>query len=172
MLIAEFVYNSSININTQKTLFYVNYKYTPTAYREPREVKDAPMANKLVRDLRKLYDKLRTDLKLVRTHITLYSNKTKIERPTLKKGDSVYLIRKNIKTKRPNSKLDFKKIRPFKIFKKLSDINYHLLLPKTIRIHPIFYIALLKPVFKRAESIDLVETNDEKEYKVERIIDY
>ena len=46
----------------------------------------------------------------------------------LERGDKVYLLRRNIKIKRSNKKLDFKKLGVFKIIKKLLDINYELLL--------------------------------------------
>ena len=46
--------------------------------------------------------------------------------PSLRKGDKVYLLRKNIKIKRLNNKLDFKKLRPFKILEEIRDINFKL----------------------------------------------
>jgi hypothetical protein len=64
--------------------------------------------------------------------------------PTLKKGDKVYLLRKNVATKRPSDKLDHKKLRPFEITEVKGPVNYRLKLPKTIKIHPTFYISLLK----------------------------
>jgi hypothetical protein len=65
--------------------------------------------------------------------------------PTLKEGDKVYLLRKNIATKRPSDKLDHKKLGLFKIAKIKSLVNYRLKLPKIIKIHPVFYMSLLKP---------------------------
>jgi hypothetical protein len=65
--------------------------------------------------------------------------------PTLKEGDKVYLLRKNIATKRPNNKLDHKKLGLFKIAKIKSLVNYRLKLLKTIKIHLVFYMSLLKP---------------------------
>ena len=58
-----------------------------------------------------------------------YTNQKRIKGPIFKKEDKVYLLRQNIKTKRPSNKLNHKKIGPFKISKKLLDINYKLLLP-------------------------------------------
>ena len=46
--------------------------------------------------------------------------------PLLKKGDKVYLLRKNIKTKRLSNKLDFKKLKPFEIIKEIKGINFKL----------------------------------------------
>jgi hypothetical protein len=62
----------------------------------------------------------------------------------LKKGDKVYLLRKNIATKQLSDKLDHKKLRLFKIAKIKSLVNYYLKLPKTIKIHPVFYVSLLE----------------------------
>ncbi|KAK1251998.1 hypothetical protein MKX08_003185 [Trichoderma sp. CBMAI-0020] len=52
----------------------------------------------------------------------------------------VYLLRHsrnkklpNIRTNKPSNKLNFKKLRPFKILKKISKVNYKLNLPKNIR---------------------------------------
>jgi hypothetical protein len=66
--------------------------------------------------------------------------------PKLKEGDKVYLFRKNIKIKRPNNKLDYKKLGLFKINKRVGSMNYKLKLSKTIKIYPVFYILLLEPV--------------------------
>ena len=46
--------------------------------------------------------------------------------PLLKEGDKVYLLYKNIKTKRLSNKLDFKKLGPFRILKKIRIVNYKL----------------------------------------------
>jgi hypothetical protein len=63
----------------------------------------------------------------------------------LKEGDKVYLLRKNIVTKRPSDKLDHKKLGLFKIAEIKSLVNYRLKLPKTIKIYPVFYMSLLEP---------------------------
>jgi hypothetical protein len=75
----------------------------------------------------------------------MYYNQKHSVGPTLKEGDKVYLLRKNIATKRPSDKLDHKKLGLFKIAKIKSLVNYRLKLPKTIKIHPVFYVSLLKP---------------------------
>jgi hypothetical protein len=45
--------------------------------------------------------------------MTTYTNRKRLKRPTLEKGDKVYLLYKNIKTRQLNNKLDYKKIRLF-----------------------------------------------------------
>ncbi len=51
---------------------------------------------------------------------------------SFEEGGKTYLFYKNITTKQPNNKLDFKKFGPFTITYKISKYNYKLLLPKTI----------------------------------------
>jgi hypothetical protein len=75
----------------------------------------------------------------------MYYNQKHSVGPTLKEGDKVYLLQKNIATKRLSNKLDHKKLGLFKIVKIKSLVNYCLKLPKTIKIHPVFYVSLLKP---------------------------
>jgi hypothetical protein len=74
----------------------------------------------------------------------MYYNQKHSVGPTLKKGDKVYLLQKNIATKQLSDKLDHKKLGPFKITKIKSLVNYCLKLLKTIKIHPVFYVSLLK----------------------------
>ena len=60
--------------------------------------------------------------------MTIYANKKRLKGLILEEEDKVYLLYKNIKTKQLSDKLNYKKIRLFKIEKKLLDINFRLLL--------------------------------------------
>ena len=80
-----------------------------------------------------------------------YVNRKRIEGPNLLEGDPVYLLRKNIKTIRLSLKLDYTKLRLFKIKEKKGLVTFILDLPKDIRIHLTFYISLLKPALKNAK---------------------
>ena len=53
-----------------------------------------------------------------------YTNKKRTKGLALKEGGRVYLIRKNIKIKRLNDKLDFIKLGLFAIKKKLREVTY------------------------------------------------
>ena len=76
--------------------------------------------------------------------MTLYANKSRLEKPYFKRGNLVYLLRRNIKTIRPSDKLDSKKIDLFKIKRNIRDISFEFKLFPIIRIYLIFYLSLLK----------------------------
>jgi hypothetical protein len=87
-------------------------------------------------------------------------NKKRSKGLDLKEGEMVYLLRKNIKIKRPSDKLDHTKLGPFKINKKLGPVTFRLEMPESIRIHLIFYISLLEPTLEGARP-RLIEINEE-----------
>jgi hypothetical protein len=62
-----------------------------------------------------LYAMLKEELEFVRYRIKEYYDKSWLEGPRLIRGDKVYLISRNLRIKRLSKKLDFKKLRPFKI---------------------------------------------------------
>jgi hypothetical protein len=77
--------------------------------------------------------------------MTLYVNKSRLEKSHFREGDLIYLLRRNIKIIRPSDKLDSKKIDLFKIKRNIRDISFELKLLPVIKIYSIFHILLLKP---------------------------
>ena len=76
--------------------------------------------------MKELHDHLKTELEFIAQRMARFANRYRIEGLNLSEGDLVYLARKNIKTKRPSDKLDFKKLGPFKIEKKMGLVIYWL----------------------------------------------
>jgi hypothetical protein len=74
--------------------------------------------------LLELYKRLKWDIKHLNKTAKRYYDKKRIAGPILKRGDKIYLLRKNIKIKRPSSKFDFTKLRLFKIEEKKESLNY------------------------------------------------
>ena len=58
---------------------------------------------------------LKEDLEFISQRIAKHVNKKRFKRPDLRKGGMVYLLRKNIKIKRPSNKLDYTKLGPFRV---------------------------------------------------------
>jgi hypothetical protein len=93
----------------------------------------------------------------------------------LKEKNKIYLIRRNIQTKQPNTKLDHKKLGLFKIKRIIKLVNYKLVLPKTINIYLVFYISLLELVLLGVLLVLVTEielVNPSIKYKIEEILDH
>ena len=165
---AQWAYNSATIEATSKTPFEANYGYNPTMRMAPTTV-NVEQSAKTAQKLHDLHGELQKELTFLNNRMKHYADKKRLKGPALKEGDKVYVARRNIKTKRPSDKLDWKKIGPFKIDKKLSDYNYRLQLPKNTRLHPVFHVSLLEPASKDIKLATNVEVEGEPEYEVEAI---
>ncbi len=107
--------------------------------------------------------------------MTLYANKKKDRKSTLKKRNKVYLLRRNIKTKRSSNKLNHMKLESFEILKEKRSINYELNLSAFMRIPLIFHIFLLKFADSntsiQTESSEIDSESQNVKYEVENILD-
>jgi transposase InsO family protein len=173
--LAQFAYNSAVTETTKVSPFYANYGYDPEAYQTPLQTSAlAQDAMIQVDNLKSLHEELATDIRFLSQRSASYYNAGRSMGPTLKKGDKVYLLRKNVKTKRPSDKLDHKKLGPFEIEEVRGPVNYRLKLPKTMEIHPVFHVSLLEPAPLGAPPAPITEVqpiNPNAVYDVEEILD-
>jgi hypothetical protein len=128
-----------------------------------------------VLDLKAFREELAADLVFFTKRAASYYDGYRNIKPTLKKGDKIYLIQRNIQTKQPSTKLDHKKLRLFKIKRVIGLVNYKLVLPRTINIHPVFHISLLELVLPGVLLAPITEielVNPNTKYKIKEILDY
>ena len=91
-------------------------------------------------------------------------------------GDQVWLSTKGITMpwdkERKSKKLTARFYGPFEVIRQTSEVTYELDLPKASNIHPIFHVALLKPVtsLKDLRAPALPEGEDGDEYEIESIL--
>jgi hypothetical protein len=125
--------------------------------------------------LKLFYKELVVDLVFFTKRIVSYYNRYCNIEPILKERDKVYLIRRNIQIKQPNTKLDHKKLGLFKIKRIVGLVNYELVLPKTINIYPVFHISFLKLVLLGVLLVPIIEielVNSNIKYEVKEILDH
>ena len=127
--------------------FKTNYGYKPKTSLTPQQAKKtSETAKEKIEKLIQLHRNLYKLIKLVQEYIKRYYNQKVSKGLDLKEGDKVYLLTKNFKSKRFNKKLNYIKIRPFKIISKVMEVLYRLNLLLKIKIHLVYYIAILKLV--------------------------
>ena len=121
--------------------------------------------------MQKIHKEVAKRIKEKNKKTAIYSNKKRKNRPQLKEGDKVYLLTKNIKSKRPSRKLDYIKVRPFLVKRQKGPVNYKLDLPKDTNIHLVFYILLLELVDTQTPLQETFYFEEEEEYEVDKILE-
>ena len=93
-------------------------------------------------------------------------------------GEEVWLDSTNLNTSRPMKKLAEKRLGPFKILEKVGHTSYHLNLPISWKIHPVFHSDLLsrfhKPVYdvQKGQLAPLpVVIDQQEEFEVSKVLD-
>ena len=61
-----------------------------------------------------------------------------------KPDDNIWLNAKDMMTKLPSKKLDYKHLVPFRIIRKVSELAYELKLPASLKIHPVISASWLE----------------------------
>ena len=128
------------------SLFFANYEFKLKIHKKPRKfVKIIQKITIQIEQLQLLHKKLQKNIQFLVKRSALYVNKKKNRNSTFKERNKVYLLKRNIKTKKLSNKLNHIKLRSFRILKVKKSVNFKLNLLTSMRIHSIFYIFLLKP---------------------------
>ncbi|QRV96463.1 Retrotransposable element Tf2 protein [Ceratobasidium sp. AG-Ba] len=141
--LAEFAYNNGTNASTGKTPFFANYGFHPRFAVGDKEGQGLLIADDHAEWLQKGYDELKAALTVSQERMKEYYDRKHRAPENIKVGDSVWLDNRNIQSQRPARKLSAKRIGPFKVVAKVGKHAFKLELPHTLRIHPVFPVALL-----------------------------
>jgi hypothetical protein len=111
--IADFCYNNTQSETTKVTPFFANCGYHPRFTPNPGGIgARCPEVSRYISTLNNLHTDLRVEINYAQTSQVEQANKVRHANPILRPGDRVWLWRKDVKTTRPSSKLDYKLIGP------------------------------------------------------------
>src|SRR5436190_17020131 len=88
--------------------------------------------------LKILHKQIHKNIEFANIRIARSTNKKRVKEHSYKKGDKVYLLQQNIKTKRLSNKLDFKRLGLFKIKKVIGKLDYKLELLRGLWLYLVF----------------------------------
>jgi hypothetical protein len=145
--IAELVLNSSIFASLGYSPFFLQHAFHPRTNIFHRGSM-VPAAERWLESLVAVQETLIDNVRAAKEYQKHYFDKGVQEGPTYEKGDWVWLLRRNIATTRPSTKLYFKRLGPFRVDLPMANNAYRLILPKDLsRLHPVFHASLLLPFF-------------------------
>lgn len=142
---AEFSYNNTPSASTGFSPFFATQGHHPR-FNSLVASSGIPTADAFVSHLQEIQEQLVDNLKLAKESQSRFYNKNRRVDVSYAPGDLVWLSRRNIKTRRACSKLDVRRIGPFKIKRMIGKNAAELILPAHLsRLHPVFNVSLLMP---------------------------
>jgi hypothetical protein len=143
--LAEFSYNNQIRAATRCTPFKLDSGQHPHLGVEPHRETQVEAANEFAACMTTAQEEARAALECAAQDMACYYDQHRSPAPTYSVGDRVWLNSRNIVTDRPTAKLADKWLGPYPITSVISYSTVRLQLPKSIRIHPVFNVAVLHP---------------------------
>lgn len=179
--LAEFASNLHFSESTGVSPFYANYGFNPRVGFEPIQPPNAKPATRdaelFAQKMKDITDFLRTELISAQGRYEEQANRSRRPARRFHEGQLVWLDARNIRTLRPQKKLDWKNLGPFPIKQVVSPYAYKLDLPASMRIHPVFNVSLLRPAAndpvpgQRQPAPPPVEVEGFEEWEVQEVVD-
>jgi hypothetical protein len=171
---AQMAYNNKLSESTGQTPFYANHGRHPNLFTRTLPSIKAEAAIATAEELKKTHEFLRISLEKAQRQSISHVNKKRKTMPQLKRGDKVYLLTKNLRSKRPSKGLDNVKVGPFLILNQKGPVTYTLDLPPDAKVHPRFHVSLLEPADPSTplQKTFHFQTEEDNEFEVEKILDH
>ena len=159
--------NSKASNTTKIFSYFINFEKESNLFEQELQ----HISTNLIMNRVKKFKKIKDNIQKMQFKSSTYVNKRRKNSSQLKEKDKVYLLTKNLTTKKLNKKLNYTKIGSFFIKAIKKSVSYELNLFKNTRIHSIFHINLLEsadsntPIQKKFHF-----ENSKKEYAMKEIL--
>jgi len=128
--ITEFQHNNHVHSTTQQPPFLLDTERIPRMGFEPSQAPSGlETVNEFTERMKSATEEAKSAIHKAQEDMTQYYNRKRTPAPMYKPGDQVYLDASDIKTTRPSSKLSHRKLRLFKIERRVGLLAYCLKLP-------------------------------------------
>jgi len=179
--LAEFAANNGTSETTKCSAFLavtgadprMNFEEVTEESRDSR-VTDA---DRVQLRMHQIHEHLRVEMRRSQDIMEEGANKKRLPAPQIPEGTKVWLDARHIRTTRPSHKLDWKRLGPYTVKRRVSPYSYELELPRELRIRPVHHVSLLDPVAgdPLPGQVNMppppVEVDGDQEYQVERVED-
>lgn len=178
--LAEFATNNHVSESSNMSPFQANYGLNPRmnfGLLRHGVTTNEDQANTLARDMSQVFDFLGAEMFRGQRIQEESANTHRVPAPRYVTGDKVWLSTRNLLTKRPSKKLDWKQIGPYAISRVVSPYAYELNLPASMKVHPVFHVSLLSPAAEdpvpgqSQPPPPPVEIEGEQEWEVDAVLD-
>jgi hypothetical protein len=178
----EFAYNNAKQSSTQTSPFFLNYgrdPLLPASLFQPQET-NVPAVAEFLETQTTILNAAKDQLHRAQESQAKFADQRRREEE-FKVGDLVLLSTANLNLdahkQRPSAKLLSRFTGPFKIIRKISKTAYELDLPPTLRVHPVFYVSLLRRYLqddfeREPPPPEPIIVDDHEEGEVEEILDH
>jgi len=157
--------------------FFTNYGYHPRFDSLNLSLAKNLAAQDLVTRLLEIHKDMKARLVEAQERQKRNVDKSWKQNPNISVGDKVWLLRRNLKIRRPSDKFDYHRLGPFRMNKQVNEVAYKLDLPSSKKIHPVFHVSLLEPYRELTIPRRLwappppIKINGEEEFEFSKIID-
>jgi len=179
--LAEFAANNTTSEATKCSAFFAVSGIDPRmtfeeAADEPRDSRVID-ADSVQMAMHQIHEHLRVVMRRSQDIMEEGANRKRLPAPQIQEGTKVGLDARHIRTTRLSRMLDWKRLGPYTVKRKVSPYAYALQLPGALRIHPVHHVSLLDPVAEdplpgqKITPPAPVEVDGDYEYQVERVED-
>jgi hypothetical protein len=172
---AEFALNSRLHSGALQTPFEIVYGYRPDFTVPIRKQSNMPSLDEQLDCLANVRKEAKAVLRLSKERMKEQFKWNKRSAHVFNVGDMVWLMAKDIKIHQKTPKLEPQQLGPYKVLKRIGDLDYRLELPSYLNLNPVFHVSRLSPWHNnglhKPPLPEPIVVQGEEEYEVDSIID-